>query len=97
MPVGSGLGPRHNQTRSLSRRDEPFREGECGTGWLLLFHLLPLHRHTIHLASLDVQAMTLRSLEHGGCFAPGTTRCTSSQPMTSGAVTATLCRSMPGR
>jgi hypothetical protein len=51
---------------ALAGRTEPFREGECGTGWLLLSHLLPLHRHTIHLASLDARAMTLRSHEHGG-------------------------------
>ncbi len=51
---------------ALAGRTEPFREGETGTGWLLLFHLIPLHRHTIYLASLDHAATTLRSREHGG-------------------------------
>jgi len=31
---------------ALAGRTEPFREGETGTGWLLLFHLIPLHRHS---------------------------------------------------
>ena len=51
---------------ALAGRTEPFREGETGTGWLLLFHLIPLHRHTIYLACLDHAATTLRSREHGG-------------------------------
>ena len=51
---------------ALAGRTVPFREGECGTGWLLLFHLIPLPRHTIYLASLDQNARTLRSREHGG-------------------------------
>jgi hypothetical protein len=51
---------------ALAGRTEPFREGESGTGWLLLFHLIPLSRHTICLASLDQASKTLRSREHGG-------------------------------
>jgi hypothetical protein len=51
---------------ALAGRTEPFRQGESGTGWLLLFHLIPLSRHTIHLASLDQATRTLRSREHGG-------------------------------
>jgi hypothetical protein len=51
---------------ALAGRTEPFREGESGAGWLLLFHLIPLSRHTIHLASLDPATKTLRSREHGG-------------------------------
>jgi hypothetical protein len=51
---------------ALAGRTESFRQGECGTGWLLLFHLIPLSRHTIRLASLDQGARTLCSREHGG-------------------------------
>jgi hypothetical protein len=52
---------------ALAGRTEPFREGESGTGWLLLLlHLIPISRHTIYLASLDEPARTLRSREHGG-------------------------------
>lgn len=32
---------------ALNGRTEPFQQGETGTGWLMLFHVLPLHRHTI--------------------------------------------------
>jgi hypothetical protein len=49
----------------LAGRTEPFREGECGTGWLLLFHVIPMSRHTIYLAQVD-DARTMRSREHGG-------------------------------
>jgi hypothetical protein len=51
---------------ALAGRTEPFHEGESGTAWLLLFHLIPLSRHTIHLASLDQATTTMRSREHGG-------------------------------
>src|SRR5688500_10759733 len=50
----------------LAGRSEPFREGESGTGWLFLFHLVPLSRHAILLESLDDAGMTMRSREHGG-------------------------------
>lgn len=53
-------------TPALAGRTEPFREGESGTGWLLLFDLIPVSRHTIYLASLDEPARTPRSREHGG-------------------------------
>ena len=51
---------------ALAGRTEPYREGECGTGWLLLFHLIPLSHHTIHLVEIDAASRTLRSREHGG-------------------------------
>lgn len=51
---------------ALAGRSEPFREGESGTGWLFLFHVLPLSRHTMELASLDDSTRTMRSREHGG-------------------------------
>jgi hypothetical protein len=51
---------------ALAGRSEPFRPGESGTGWLFLFHVLPLSRHTIELAELDGDTRTMRSREHGG-------------------------------
>ncbi len=50
---------------ALARRTESFREGESGTGWLLLLDLILVSRHTIYLASLDEPPRTLRSREHG--------------------------------
>lgn len=51
---------------ALAGRTDPFREGERGTGWLLLFHLIPLSRHTIHLVEIDRVTRSLRTREHGG-------------------------------
>ncbi|MGI5130640.1 hypothetical protein ACQEVB_27805 [Pseudonocardia sp. CA-107938] len=47
-------------------RTEPFQPGERGTGWILLFHVLPLHRHTIEVVGLDPDTRTVRTQEHGG-------------------------------
>lgn len=49
---------------SLAGRSHAFAEGESGTGRLLLFHAVPLPRHTIHLASVDDGTLTMRSREH---------------------------------
>lgn len=51
---------------ALVGRTAAMREGESGTGWLLLFHLIPLMRYTIHLVEIDPATKTLRSQEHGG-------------------------------
>jgi len=51
---------------ALAGRTAPFREGEQGSGWIWLFHLIPLSRHTIHLVEVDQETLTLRSREHGG-------------------------------
>lgn len=51
---------------ALVGRTDALREGESGTAWLLLFHLIPLSRHTIHLVEIDQVTRTLRSQEHGG-------------------------------
>lgn len=51
---------------ALAGRSEPFRAGESGAAWLLLFHLIPLHRHHIELTELDPATRTMRSREHGG-------------------------------
>lgn len=51
---------------ALVGRTDPIREGECGTGWLMLAHLVPLSRHTIHVVEVDRATRTVRSHEHGG-------------------------------
>lgn len=51
---------------ALSGRTEPVREGGRGSGWLLLFHFLPLSPHTIHLVEINPSTRTVRSAEHGG-------------------------------
>jgi len=51
---------------SLEGRTDPFREGEEGRGWLLLFHLVPLSIHRIRLVSVDDETMTMRTEEGGG-------------------------------
>jgi hypothetical protein len=37
-----------------------------GTGWLMLFHVIPFSRHTIRVVEVDAATRTLRSREHGG-------------------------------
>lgn len=51
---------------ALAGRTEPFHAGEQGSGWLLLFHAVPLHRHTIRVVELDPATRTMRTEEHGG-------------------------------
>jgi len=51
---------------ALAGRTAPIREGECARGWLLLFHLIPISRHTIHVVEVDAATRTLRTREHGG-------------------------------
>src|SRR5437773_138227 len=51
---------------ALAGRTEPFREGESGSGWLFLFHVIPMYRHTINLVAVDPATRTMRSDEHGG-------------------------------
>jgi hypothetical protein len=51
---------------ALAGRTERFVAGETGTGWLMLFHVIPLHRHTIHADVVDPATRTIRSREHGG-------------------------------
>lgn len=59
-------------TRGLLRylpaegRQADWREGETVTGWLWLFGVLPLSRHTIRFASIDAARFILTSDEHGG-------------------------------
>lgn len=51
---------------ALAGRTEPVREGESGTGWLFLFHVLPLYRHRIHVVAVDAATRTIRTEEGGG-------------------------------
>lgn len=51
---------------ALEGRAEPYREGESGSGWIFLFHVIPLHRHHATLEALDEETMTIKSREHGG-------------------------------
>ena len=51
---------------ALAGRTEPLREGERGTGWILLWHVIPLWRHTIQVNAIDESSRTIRTTEHGG-------------------------------
>lgn len=51
---------------ALAGRTDPMVEGESGTGWLFLFHCIPLSRHTIELEEIDEATKTIRSHEYGG-------------------------------
>jgi hypothetical protein len=51
---------------ALSGRTDPVREGERGSGWLFLFHVVPLYRHHIHVVRVDAATRTIESDEHGG-------------------------------
>jgi hypothetical protein len=51
---------------ALAGRTEPVSDGEHGTGWLLLFHVIPLSRHTIQIEEINKINRTLRTREHGG-------------------------------
>jgi hypothetical protein len=50
----------------VARRDDVWREGEHVSGRLWLFGVLPLNRHTIRVARIDPDELTLTSAEHGG-------------------------------
>jgi hypothetical protein len=51
---------------SLAGRTESLRQGECGTGWLFAFHVIPAYRHTIEVIKVDQSTGTIRTHEHGG-------------------------------
>jgi hypothetical protein len=51
---------------ALVGRTEPLREGETGTSWMMLFHAIPLSRHTIHIVDIDDQSRSIRTREYGG-------------------------------
>ena len=51
---------------ALAGRSQELRAGECGTGWLFAFHVLPAYRHTIEVVEVDPTSKTVRTHEHGG-------------------------------
>jgi hypothetical protein len=51
---------------ALAGRTDPLAEGELGSGWLLLFHVLPMHRHHIRIVRVDENEHTIETDEHGG-------------------------------
>jgi hypothetical protein len=51
---------------ALSGRSEALRLGECGTAWLLAFHLIPAYRHTIEVVDVDEATKTVCTHEYGG-------------------------------
>ena len=50
----------------LAGRSAKVEQGESGTGWLFLFHVIPFSRHTIAVVEVDHASMTMRTNEHGG-------------------------------
>jgi hypothetical protein len=51
---------------ALAGRTSAVVEGEVGDSMLMLFHVVPLHRHTIHVVRVDEQARTIETEESGG-------------------------------
>ncbi|MHA7652271.1 SRPBCC family protein [Mycobacterium sp. ML4] len=51
---------------ALAGRTEQLRQGECGTGWLMAFHVIPAYRHTIEVVDVDEASFTIRTHEYGG-------------------------------
>lgn len=51
---------------ALAGRTDPIHAGESGSGWLMLFHVLPLYRHSIEVLAVDHGTRTIKSHEHGG-------------------------------
>lgn len=51
---------------ALAGRATKFVAGERGTGWLFLFHVIPLSKHTIEVVRIDHETMTIETEEHGG-------------------------------
>jgi hypothetical protein len=46
----------------------PVAEGESGTGWVRLFHLVPFARWTIHVHTVDADTGVIATEECGGMF-----------------------------
>lgn len=51
---------------ALAGRATPLREGERGSGWLWVLHVIPAYRHTIEVVEVDPATRTVRTREHGG-------------------------------
>lgn len=50
---------------ALAGRSEPLRAGEAGRGWVTLFNVVPLYRHTIEVLDVDEETRTIQTHEHG--------------------------------
>jgi uncharacterized protein YndB with AHSA1/START domain len=50
----------------LRHRNDPWREGETVSSWLLLFGIVPFSRHHLTFVEIDERRRLLRSKEHGG-------------------------------
>jgi hypothetical protein len=50
----------------LAGRTSGVVEGEVGTSRLMLFHVIPLHRHTIRIVHVDEARRRIETEEHGG-------------------------------
>lgn len=53
---------------ALKDRHRPIVEGESGTGWARLFHLVPFARWSIHVHTVDADARVIATEECGGMF-----------------------------
>lgn len=53
---------------ALTGRTSRFRRSDQGSGRIVMFHVIPLWRHTLHLVELDDTTRTMRSREHGGAI-----------------------------
>lgn len=51
---------------ALAGRTDTARVGESATTRLMLFHCIPLSRHTIHVVAIDQVGRSMRTHEHGG-------------------------------
>jgi hypothetical protein len=51
---------------ALAGRMDPWRPGEVVTGWLFLFHIIPISRHRIQVMEIEHDAMTFLAHERGG-------------------------------
>jgi hypothetical protein len=52
----------------LKGRREPICQGESGTGWVRLFHLVPLARWSIDVRTVNAVTKTISTEERGGVF-----------------------------
>ena len=52
----------------LKDRHSPIVEGESGTGWVRLFHLVPFARWSINVHTVDADAHMIATEECGGIF-----------------------------
>jgi hypothetical protein len=52
----------------LKDRHRPIVEGESGTGWIRLFHLVPFARWSIHVHTVDADSRVIATEECGGMF-----------------------------